>query len=91
MTVRIFSIDDARALARRRMPRLIFDYIDGAAGSERAKARNRSALEQIDLQPRVLVDVEERSLRTQFLGSEWDLPFGVAPMGMCNIAWPHTD
>lgn len=91
MTTPFHSIDDARTLAQRKQPRLIFDFIDGAAGNERTKQRNREALESIQLQPRVLVNVDDRSLRKSFLNRNWDLPFGIAPMGMCNIAWPNTD
>ncbi|MGB0388949.1 MAG: alpha-hydroxy acid oxidase [Ardenticatenaceae bacterium] len=91
MAKKIFSVDDARLLARQRIPRLMFDFIDGAAGSERAKRLNREALDQIRLQPRVLVNVDKRSLKKSFLGRLWGLPFGIAPMGMCNLAWPGTD
>lgn len=91
MAKKIFSIDDARLLARRRMPSMMFDFVDGAAGGERAKRLNREALDQIRLQPRVLVNVDQRSLKKSFLGRLWDLPFGIAPMGMCDLAWPGTD
>ena len=84
-------IDDARALAQRRLPRIIFDYIDGAAGSENGAQQNRSAFEHIALQPRVLRNVEQRTLTSSILGLETDLPFGIAPMGMCNLAWPGAD
>ena len=82
---------DARARARRALPRLIFDYIDGAAGQGDGEADNRRALRAIRLQPRILRDVRERSLATQIFGQDYDLPFGVAPMGMCNLAWPGAD
>ncbi len=91
MAKTIFSVDDARVLARRRMPRIIFDFVDGAAGGEHAKRLNREALEQIRLQPRVLVNVDNRNLKKSFLGRLWDLPFGIAPMGMCDLAWPGAD
>ena len=87
----VYSIDEARDVAKRRLPKIIFDFIDGAAGNETAKARNRAALEKIELQPRVLINVDQRSLKTSFLGREWGLPFGIAPMGLCNLAWPNTD
>ena len=70
---------------------MIFDFIDGAAGQERAKRRNGDALNAICLQPRVLIQVENRSLSKQVLGHRWGLPFGIAPMGMCDLAWPGTD
>ncbi len=91
MATKIFSVDDARLLARRRLPRLMFDFIDGAAGNEQAKQLNREALDHIRLQPRVLVNVDKRSVKKTFLDRTWGLPFGIAPMGMCNLAWPGTD
>ncbi len=87
----LFSIDEARLAAKRRLPRLMFDFIDGAAGQERAKQRNREAIEQLQLQPRVLVNVDQRNLEKTFLGKRWGLPFGIAPMGMCNLAWHGAD
>jgi L-lactate dehydrogenase (cytochrome) len=41
--------------------------------------------------PRVLVNVERRDLGKSFLGKQWELPFGIAPMGLCNLAWPDAD
>ncbi|MEM7112828.1 MAG: alpha-hydroxy acid oxidase [Chloroflexota bacterium] len=91
MVKRFFSVDEAREKARRRLPRMMFDFIDGAAGKEQAKKRNRDALDEICLQPRVLVNVDKRCLKKRFLGRDWGLPFGIAPMGMCNLAWPGAD
>ena len=87
----IHTSDEARALARRRLPRLVFDYIDGAAGKERAAARNLEALDARQLMPRVLAPAEQCSLGQTFLGQTLGLPFGIAPMGMCNLAWPGAD
>ena len=83
--------EDARRAARRRLPRMLFDFIDGGAGEERAVRRNREALGRIALLPRALVDVEARRIACDFLGRRWDLPFGIAPMGLCDLAWPGTD
>ena len=83
--------DDARRRARRRLPRIIFDFSDGAAGRESTRKRNAAALEDILLQPRVLQDISRRSLGTRFLGEDYGLPFGVAPMGMCNLSHPGAD
>ncbi len=88
---RIQCSEDARQAARRRLPRMLFDFIDGGAGEERATRRNREALARIELLPRVLVNVEERRLACALLGRQWGLPFGIAPMGMCDLAWPGTD
>ena len=87
----IHTSDEARALARRRLPRLVFDYIDGAAGKERAAARNLEALDARQLMPRVLAPSEQCSMKQTFLGQTLGLPFGIAPMGMCNLAWPGAD
>ena len=83
--------EDARLAARRRLPRMLFDFIDGGAGEERAARRNREALARIELLPRALVNVETRRIACDFLGRQWNLPFGIAPMGMCDLAWPGTD
>ncbi|MGI9302960.1 MAG: alpha-hydroxy acid oxidase [Gammaproteobacteria bacterium] len=91
MTTDIFCVEDARAAARRRMPRMVFDFVDGAAGAENLTRLNAELIDQIRLQPRVLVNVENRSLTKSFLGRDWGLPFGVAPMGMCDLAWPGAD
>ncbi len=82
---------DARRLAKKRLPRLVFDYIDGAAGQETASEGNMAGLAQIKLAPRVLADLQLPNLGTPFLGRVYKLPFGVAPMGMCNLACPGAD
>jgi L-lactate dehydrogenase (cytochrome) len=87
----IHSAEDARRLARRRLPWMVFDYIDGAAGAEMGAARNRAALDAITLRPRILRDVSQRSLSVQLFGAEAGRPFGIAPMGMCNLAAPGAD
>ena len=88
---KIHCIEDARYYARRRMPKILFDYVDGAAGSEIAKQKNTEQLDQLRLQPRVLVNVNQRKLKKTFLGESWNLPFGIAPMGMCNLTCPGAD
>lgn len=70
---------------------MIFDFVDGATGAETARRLNRDSLETIRLQPRTLVNVEGRHQRTRFLEHDWDLPFGIAPMGMCNLTRPGAD
>ncbi|MEM7207065.1 MAG: alpha-hydroxy acid oxidase [Pseudomonadota bacterium] len=73
------------------MPKLMFDYVDGAAGNESANAGNIASLDQLRLQPRVLVNIENRNLSKTLFGREWGLPFGIAPMGMCDLTWPGAD
>ncbi len=91
MSNRFHCIEDFRTESRSRLPRLMFDFIDGAAGSEYAACKNIETIDRVRLLPRVLVNVVERSLKKKFLGKEWGLPFGIAPMGMCDLAWAGTD
>ncbi len=87
----MYCIEDARRLAKRRLPKMIFDFIDGAAGEEYAKLNNQQSLDQLRLLPRGLVDITSRSQQTPFLDQTYSSPFGIAPMGMCNLAWPGAD
>ncbi len=91
MSSKIFSVSDARKYAKRRLPRIIFDFIDGSAGGERACELNVEMIETLRLVPRVLVDVEKRNQQKTLFGQTWNLPFGIAPMGMCNLTWPQAD
>ncbi|MGI9332948.1 MAG: alpha-hydroxy acid oxidase [Gammaproteobacteria bacterium] len=88
---RLQCVEDARDVARQRMPWTIFDFVDGAAGAGIAKRLNTRSLDRIRLQPRVLINVEQRRLGCGFLDRAWRLPFGIAPMGMCAVAWPGAD
>ena len=69
----------------------MFDFVDGASGDEKLCENNSKALDQIRLQPRVLRNIEKRKIKKNFLGTEYDQPFGFAPMGMCNLTWPGAD
>jgi len=88
---KIFSVEDARILEKKKLPRLMFDFVDGASGDETLCEINSSALNQIRLEPRVLRNVEKRNLKKTILDIECDLPFGFSPMGMCNLTWPKAD
>ena len=70
---------------------MVFDYIDGAAGEGYAELSNRQLLQQLQLQPRVLNNVEQRSLAVDLFGRQAQLPFGISPIGMCNLSSPHAD
>jgi len=87
----IHSAEDARRLAKRRLPWMVFDYIDGAAGSGVGADRNRQDLDSIELTPRILRDVSSRSIASTLFGSDTKIPFGIAPMGMCNLSAPSAD
>ncbi len=88
---KIHSIEEARILAKKRVPRLMFDFVDGASGDEKLCENNSIALDQIRLQPKVLRNVEKRNIKKKIFGSEYNQPFGFAPMGMCNLTWTGAD
>ena len=85
------SSDDARRLAQRRLPWMVFDYIDGSAGREVGAASNRDAFDALTLRPRILRDVSKRNLSSQVFGQMTKAPFGISPMGMCNLSGPSAD
>ncbi|MGD9944192.1 MAG: alpha-hydroxy acid oxidase [Burkholderiaceae bacterium] len=88
---RIANVDDMRRAARRRLPRLAFDYFDGAAEDEAAAARNRAAFDAVTMMPRVLRDVAVRSTACELFGRGWSAPLGVAPIGLANLARGGAD
>ena len=85
------SVADLRFRARARLPRVVFDFIDGGAGDESTLRRNEGAFQHLRLVPRVFVPCRSRDLSTELLGQRYAMPFGVTPMGLCNLAWPGTD
>jgi len=87
----IHSSEDARDLARKRLPWMVFDYYDGAAGAGNGEKLNRDKIQRIQLQPSVLNNVEKRSLSVKLFGKEAGLPYGITPMGMCNLSTPGAD
>ncbi|SAK96672.1 FMN-dependent alpha-hydroxy acid dehydrogenase [Caballeronia hypogeia] len=85
------SIADLRELARRSLPRFVFEFIDGGAEDEITLAANRSAFERVALVPRVLNDVSMPDLSTPLLGARSNAPLLIAPMGSCTLARPGAD
>ena len=79
------SVGDYRELARRRLPRQLFDYIDGGAVTESTLAANVADLGRIRLRQRVLRDVSELDLSTSVLGQELALPVVLAPVGLAGM------
>jgi isopentenyl diphosphate isomerase/L-lactate dehydrogenase-like FMN-dependent dehydrogenase len=65
---RAASIDDLRALAARRLPRAIFDFVDGGAGSERVLAENRASFGRVTLIPRLMRDARARDASVEMFG-----------------------
>jgi L-lactate dehydrogenase (cytochrome) len=85
----IASIEDMRQLARRRLPRALFDFIDGGAQDEVTLRRNREDFARFTLVPRVLTDVSSREQSVQVLGQTFASPLILAPTGLPGILWPN--
>lgn len=84
MTV-VTNIQDLRAIAKRRVPRAIFDYADRGSYDEATIRANRTDLAAIPLRQRVMIDVSERSLATTMLGEPVSLPLAIAPTGLTGL------
>src|SRR5689334_15762456 len=81
----INSIEDLRAIARRRIPRALFDYIDRGSYDELTWNRNRDDLRALQFRQRVMVDVSRVSTGTTVLGEHWKLPVALAPTGLTGL------
>ena len=88
---RAANIADLRAMAQRRLPGGVFDYIDGGAEDERSLARSMSAFADIEFVPRVLRDVSTVDTSTTLLGRPLAFPFVLAPTGFTRIADAHGE
>src|ERR671912_159058 len=75
------NIEDLRRLAKRRLPRAIFDFFDGGAEDEVTLRENRAAFERVRLLPRVLVDVSKIQTAVDLLGKPSSMPLAIAPTG----------
>ncbi len=88
---RVYSIEDMRRLARRRLPRAVFDFLDGGAEDETTLRENRAAFARVRLAPKVLVDVSQVDTRTAILGASANLPIAIAPTGAVGFGWRGGD
>src|SRR3546814_10392348 len=80
-----------RRLARRKLPRIAFDFIDGGADGERCLQRNRAAFERYCLVPRYLRDVSARDQSVELFGRRYASPIGISPTGLAGLFRPGAD
>lgn len=83
--MKLINADDAREMARRRLPRIFFDYIDGGSFGEATLRANRADFGRWQLVQKVLVNPEKRDLSTSFLGERHPLPFMLGPVGFLGL------
>lgn len=88
---RAVNIDDLRELARQRVPRIVFNYIDGGAEAEWTLRENRRVFETVTLRPRQAVAVPSCDLRTCVLGMELSMPILLAPVGYLRVMHPEGE
>src|SRR5262245_66234097 len=82
---RVLNIDDLRRRAKRRLPRVVFDYIDGGAEDESTLRANCQAFEAVTLRPRCAVATPVCDLRTTVLGTSGGMPLMLAPVGSSGL------
>jgi L-lactate dehydrogenase (cytochrome) len=90
-SAQVVNVADLRLLARRRLPRAVFDYIDGGAEAEVTLRENCRVYDEVALRPRSAVVAKSVDLRTTVLGTELSLPVILAPVGSCRLFWPRGE
>jgi isopentenyl diphosphate isomerase/L-lactate dehydrogenase-like FMN-dependent dehydrogenase len=88
---RIVNIEDLRRMARRRLPRAVFDYMDGGAGDEVTLRQNCRAFQEVVLRPRHAVALEKCDLRARVLGHDISFPAILAPVGYSRLMHPEGE
>lgn len=82
---RAINIEDLRRMAKRRLPRIAFDYIEGGVEDERCLERNEASFARYRLTPRYLMDVSRRDQSRMLFEHKYDSPFGIAPTGLAGL------
>ena len=88
---RALNIEDLRRIARSRLPRVVYDYLEGGSEEGLTLKANREAFEAIRFSPRTLVDVSKRSQKVSIFGRVYESPIGIAPMGATGLFWHDGD
>ncbi|HXJ18210.1 MAG TPA: alpha-hydroxy-acid oxidizing protein, partial [Candidatus Polarisedimenticolia bacterium] len=87
----VVNIEDLRRMAQRRVPRAVFEYVDGGAEGEVTMRENCRAFEEVTFRPRNAMAISGCSLRTKVLGVELSMPLLLAPCGFSRIMHPEGE
>jgi len=87
----VLNIEDLRRAAKRRLPRVVFDYIDGGAETESTLRANCRAFEAVTLRPRGAIATPVCEMRTTVLGTPLAMPVILAPVGSCRLMYPRGE
>jgi isopentenyl diphosphate isomerase/L-lactate dehydrogenase-like FMN-dependent dehydrogenase len=90
-SAQVVNVEDLRRLARRRLPRVVFDYIDGGADGEVTLRENCRIFDDVRFRPRSAVVTQRCDLRTSVLGTEIALPVLLGPVGSCRMFFPRGE
>jgi L-lactate dehydrogenase (cytochrome) len=88
---RVINVEDLRRAAKRRLPRVVFDYVDGGAEDELTLRANRHAFEEVTLRPRCAVATPTCDLRVSLLGASLSMPLILAPVGSSRLIYPRGE
>jgi isopentenyl diphosphate isomerase/L-lactate dehydrogenase-like FMN-dependent dehydrogenase len=86
-----YSVAALRALARKELPRTLFDMLDGGAGDEITMRNNEAALAAIELVPTLLAGAPKRDQSVELLGARLPSPVVIGPTGLAGLLWPHAE
>ncbi len=86
-----YSVAALRAMARKQLPRMLFDMVDGAAGDEITMRRNEAALAEIELAPKLLAGAPKRDQSVELFGVRLPSPVIIGPTGLAGLLWPHAE
>ncbi|TXL73589.1 alpha-hydroxy-acid oxidizing protein [Vineibacter terrae] len=87
----VYNVDDMRRAAKRRLPKIAFDFIEGGVEDEDGLITNEQAFRQQRLVPRYLVDISTRDQSATLFGRTYASPFGIAPTGLAGLFRPGAD
>lgn len=87
----ITCVEDLRLLAKKRVPRAFYDYVDSGSYTESTYRENSRAFEQVKLQQRVAVNVQGRSTASTMIGQPVAMPVAIAPTGLAGMQWPNGE
>ena len=84
------SVEDLRKLAKKRIPKFAFEYLDGGCNEDVNIKKNTERIRKIELKPEYLIDYKTTSLKTELFGKSYDAPFGISPIGLQGLMWPKS-
>ena len=84
------TIESLKVKAKKNIPEFAFDYLDGGCNNEENLNRNIQDLKEIILEPRYLRNYKSSSTKTTLFGVEYDVPFGISPVGLQGLIWPNS-